>query len=227
MKKIFLILLLFTFYGRLFTFLFPGQIQAISREREQDMVDRVLAVVNEEVITLTDVKIFSIVNKFHEDQKANYENELRFYLEKLIDQKLVLQMTKEDREITDADVKSFKDRIDASQNRDEFYENLSALGLSFEDIRSYVEEALAFERILTQRFNRAASVSIKEIEQYYREVYIPSQRAESLEPKPMVDILDEIETAIKKKKIDEQVNLWIANLKDQADIEIKNPPSFF
>ena len=202
------------------------RLHAMNSEKKQEIVDIVLAVVNEEIITLTDVKIFSIVAKVHDDQTGNYKNGLRSYLDQLIDQKLVLQMTDEYREITDADIQRFKSKIETSDYRDQFYENLSSLGLIYEDIRVYVEEMLLFERIITQRFNRAAAVSLREIEQYYQEVYIPRQQAEGLNPKPMVDILDEIETAIKKEKIDEQVKEWIAKLREEADIEIKNSTFF-
>ena len=124
-------------------------------------------------------------------------------------------------------MKEFKDKIDASDRGDEIYESLSGLGLTFEDIRSYVEEILLFNKVINQRFNRAASVSIKEIEQYYRENYIPRKQAEGSDPKPMVDILDEIESAIKKEKIDKQVTEWITNLKKEAEVEIKDLPAFF
>lgn len=223
MKKI--AVLIFIFILRMFSFTFScyDRVFALEGEKKQELVDRVLAVVNDEVITLTDVKIYSIVAEFMGDQTGKKENDQEYYLEQMIDQKLVLQMIKEDEEITEAEVMAFKNKIDESGRGDQFYASLSDLGLSYEDIRSYVEEILLLESIINQRFKRAASVSIREIEQYYREVYIPRQQAEGLDLKPMVDILDEIETALKKEKIDKQVREWIANLKKEAEIEIKDP----
>jgi hypothetical protein len=208
------------------TFFCSDRVFALDGEKKQELVDRVLAVVNDEVITLTDVKIYSIVAEFMGDQTEKKENDQGYYLEQMIDQKLVLQMIKEEGGITEAEVLAFKNKIDESDRRDQFYASLSDLGLFYEDIRSYVEEILLMERIINQRFNRAASVSIREIEQYYREIYIPRQQAGGLDLKPMVDILDDIETALKKEKIDKQVKVWIANLKKEAEIEIKNPLTF-
>jgi len=221
MKKIAVLI----FILRMFSFAFScyDRVFALEGEKKQELVDRVLAVVNDEVITLTDVKIYSIIAEFMGDQTAINQNDQGYYLEQMIDQKLVLQMIKEDEEITEAEVMAVKNKIDESGRGDQFYASLSDLGLSYEDIRSYVEEILLLESIINQRFNRAASVSIREIEQYYREVYIPRQQAEGLDLKPMVDILDEIETALKKEKIDKQVREWIANLKKEAEIEIKDP----
>lgn len=222
MKKKALIVLFFLLFSLFSAFFYSDQLHAMNSEKKQDIVDLVLAVVNEEIITLTDLKIFSMIAKYREGQTENYQNGQHSYLEQLIDQKLVLQMTNEDREITDADIQRFKSKLDASERRDEFYKDLSSLGLVYEDLRGYVEEILVYESIITQHFNRAASVSIKEIEQYYQEVYIPRQQAGGLNPKPMFDILNEIETAIKKEKIDKQVEEWIAKLKEEADIEIKH-----
>jgi hypothetical protein len=135
-------------------------------------------------------------------------------------------MINEDTEANGADIQRFKSKIEMSDNRDRFYEDLSSLGLIYEDIHVYVEEMLLFERIINQRFNRAVAVSLSEIEQYYQEIYLPLQQSEGLNPKPMVDILDEIENAIKKEKLDEQIKAWIAKLKEEADIEIKNSAVF-
>lgn len=227
MKKITVMVLFFILSMSFLAFFCSDRVFACDSSIEQDVVDRVIAVVNEEVITLTDIKIYSIIAEFTSDQTAINQNDQSYYLEQMIDQKLVLQLIKEGGEITEAEVMGFKDKIDLSDRRDEFYEGLSDLGLSYDDIRSYVAEILQFEWIVNQRFNRAASVSIREIEQYYREIYIPHQQAEGSDPEPMVDILDEIETAIKKEKSEKQVKEWIANLKKEAEIEIKEPQTFF
>jgi len=227
MKKIAVMILFFILSMSSLTFFCSDRVFACDSSIEQDVVDRVIAVVNEEVITLTDIKIYSIIADFINDLTAINQNDQSYYLEQMIDQKLVLQLIKEGGEITEAEVMGFKDKIDLSDRRDEFYTGLSDLGLSYDDIRSYVAEILQFEWIVNQRFNRAASVSIREIEQYYREIYIPHQQAEGSDPEPMVDILDEIETAIKKEKSEKQVKEWIANLKKEAEIEIKDPLTFF
>ncbi|MBN2244881.1 MAG: hypothetical protein JW755_03445 [Candidatus Aminicenantes bacterium] len=227
MKKTVVIFSWFLLYVLFSAFFCSYRLYAMNREEIQETVDLVLAVVNDEIITLTDLRIFSIVAKVHYDKIQNERNELGSYLEPLIDQKLVLQMTNEGREITDADIQRFKSKIEESDNRDRFNEELSSLGLVYEDIHVYVEEILLFERIITQRFNQAAAVSLSEIELYYQKTYLPRQQSEGLSPKPIVDILDEIETAIKKEKIDKQVKEWIAKLKEAADIEIKNNEAFF
>lgn len=227
MKKTALLLLFFVLITIFPTLFYSGRIYALDSGNKQEVADRILAVVNEEVITLTDLKIYSIVAEFNGDQIEKKEKNQRYYLEQIIDQKLVLQMIDEDEEITEAEVMGFKNKIDASNRGDEFYKSLSDLGLTFEDIPSYIEEILLFNKVINQRFNRAASVSINEIEQYYRENYIPRKQAEGSDPEPMVDILEEIESAIKKEKIDKQVTEWITNLKKEAEVEIKDLPAFF
>ncbi len=65
-----------------------------------------------------------------------------------------------------------------------------------------------------------AIVSLNEIDTYYRESYIPAQKAKGLEPLPMVELLNEIESILKKEKIEKQVVDWIQNLRQKADVKI-------
>ena len=80
-----------------------------------------------------------------------------------------------------------------------------------------------YRKIISRRFDQRVIVSIDEIEKYYEQVYIPSQREKDLDPQPMIDVLDQIESALRKEKVEGQIQEWIRNLKREANIQIKNP----
>jgi len=87
-------------------------------------------------------------------------------------------------------------------------------------LRPYVEEKLIFRKVIASRFNQSVPVTLKEIEAYYQDVYVPDQKREGTVPAPMIQILDRIEARIQERKREEQIAAWIGNLKAQADIRI-------
>jgi hypothetical protein len=79
---------------------------------------------------------------------------------------------------------------------------------------------LLYQKVISQRFNRGVIVSIAEIESYYEQVYVPSQRENNLDPQPMIEVLDQLEGELQREKVEDQVQGWIENLKREADIRI-------
>ncbi len=63
-------------------------------------------------------------------------------------------------------------------------------------------------------------MSLKEIEEYYGQTYVPSQKEKGVQPKPIVDVLSEIELGIKQERIKKQVEDWLENLRKQAEIQV-------
>ena len=187
-----------------------------------EVVDRIVAVVNDEIITLTDVNIiqkFGLFEGLEESQDADKQTQI---LNQLINQKLVIQLASErimvDKEELEASLSDFIQKTDP----DFAGTALLQFGLDWDDLKSYLHEKLLFQKIVSQRFNRGVIVSIEEIERYYEQVYVPSQRGKKLSPQPMIEVLDQIEGELQREKVEDQVQEWIDNLKREANIQIKN-----
>lgn len=186
-----------------------------------EVVDRILAVVNDEIITLTDVNIiqkFGLFENLEESPDADKQTQI---LSRLINQKLVIQLASErimvDKEELEASLSDFVQKTDP----DLAGTALLQFGLDWDDLKSYLREKLLFQKIVSQRFNRGVIVSIEEIERYYEQVYVPSQRGKKLSPQPMIEVLDKIEGELQREKVEDQVQEWIDNLKREANIQIK------
>jgi peptidyl-prolyl cis-trans isomerase SurA len=187
-----------------------------------EIVDRIVAVINDEVITQTDVHInikFGLVEDEDDFQGEGAEEAI---LKRLIDQKLVVQLASEGVMISEEELEAFLS--DVVQKTDPYLaeEALIQFGLDWDDLKSYIREKLLFQKILAQRFSRGVIVSIDEIERYYEQVYIPTQREQNLNPQPMIEVLDRLERELQREKVEEQVEAWIENLKRDADIQIIN-----
>jgi len=197
--------------------LFIGYSAVFSSE---EVIDRIVAVVNEEVITLTDLKIAEAFAVYDQELETGEGNTRSRILEKLIDQKLVLQLSGEEISVADEELEETLKRMTKKLGKSEFDRKLEEFGLAWDDLKECVQEKILYQTIITQKFSKVNPVSVKEIEDYYQRTYVPAQRGKGEEPKPMMEILAEIESSIKQEKIKTQVEDWIANLKEKSDIQI-------
>lgn len=187
----------------------------------QETLDRIVAVVNDEVIVLTDLKIVEAFG-LYEPEEIDQEQDAHFrILQRLIDQKLVIQFTSETISVPGEELETGLQKIIKAVDNDQFAERLEQFDMDLKDLEEYLYEKMLCQKILSQKFSQAATVSLKEIEEYYQQQYVPSQKAEGLEPQPMLGILDEIESAIKRNKMEKQIEEWIRNLRKESDIQIK------
>jgi peptidyl-prolyl cis-trans isomerase SurA len=189
----------------------------------QEVVDRIVAVVNDEVITLTDINLvetFGLYESPKDEQEADVQ---RHILDQLINQKLVIQLTSEDVMLEEEKIESALSQIIQRMEPGEAEKALLRFGLDWDDLKSYLREKLLYQKIISNRFDQGIFVRLEEIEVYYEQIYIPSQRARGLEPQPLTEMLDQIEREIKREKKETQVREWVNNLKREANIQIKIP----
>jgi hypothetical protein len=133
---------------------------------------------------------------------------------------LVIQVTRGDSSVTREEIEVFLDQISEEMGNEKFREELDKFGMERNDLGSYAYERILFRRILSSRFDRVVLVTLDEIQDYYDTKYIPDQRDKGSEPRSMLDIFDDIEAVLRKEKSEKQVEEWIQNLREMADIQI-------
>jgi hypothetical protein len=184
------------------------------------LVDCIAAEVNSRAITLTDVRIlqaFDFEGRREAGAPAPAPAEI---LRRAIDRQVVVEMLRESlpisREEEDIRLKSLKGRFAPA----EWQRLLETFGIIENDLRSYLQKFLQYERMIAIRFGRTVDISVREIQDYYDTEYIPAQRSAGLEPKPLVGVLSEIEERLKERKRESQVSAWIQDLRSQAEIRV-------
>lgn len=191
-----------------------------SFSRSQEVIDRIAAVVNEYVITLSDVKIAASFDLFDEET-VSQETDFFVILDWIINQKLVLGLTQGSRSIELEAVEAAYQSLLYKLGNEEVKTKLDSFGLKKEDLQNYLFEKILFQRIIEDRFGMAVRVSLKEIEDYYRDKYVLTHTdPKDSELLPLMEVLEEIESAIKKDKIKMLVEEWLKNLRREADIQI-------
>jgi len=211
---------IFKLNGRRNPFLFiAGALCWLSFQAAGQMIDRIAAVVEETVITWSDIRIARDFQLYDLQEVLPSEQD-RYILDRMVDQKLILR--KMGAEILLPVGEPEKTLISTLRRlgADRSAELLAFFGLTREDLYPYIEEKLLFQKITFERFKDSASVGLKEMDAYYEEVYLPEREAIGLNPLPLLEILNEIEAAIKETKIKRLVEEWLKTLRAEADVQI-------
>ena len=186
-----------------------------------DLADCLAAVVNGQPVTLVDVRIADAFGIYREEGAAAPADRLFRVLERIVDQKTVIQFAGGNVVLPESEVQSALRGLLDQLGPAAVQERLARFDLDLDDVLRALEEKLVFRRILDLRFSRSVSVSLQEMEDYYQRVYASDQTRKGFQAEPMIALLQEIETRIRQEKIDAQAALWIKSLRGQAEIEYR------
>lgn len=191
-----------------------------ARPARPQTVDCIAAEVNGRAITLTDIRLLRDLAREEDSGPGAPRPALRDVLEKAIDRRVVIELMREDIEVTGEEAAAllalWKERSGPERWRD----GLAAYGLPEEALRPYVEEIVRYTKLIGLRFGRAVEISLPETELFYEEVYAPEERAAGREPRPLGEAAPEIEARLKAEKAARQAASWVRSLRTQAEIKV-------
>jgi hypothetical protein len=183
----------------------------------QSAEDCVAAVVNGMAVTLVDVRI-ALRFGLHAGDPGEVSRSA--VLDRLIEQKLVLDLARGAAAPGEEEIASAGEEAARRLGPEAWARALAEFGIGDADLRPFLEETVGYRKAIAARFSRAAPVTIKEIESYYGDIYVPDRRRAGEEPAPLVQVLDRIESLIQERQREKLVAEWIWNLKAQADVRI-------
>lgn len=186
------------------------------------LIDCIVAEVNSQIITLTDLRILRSFAIALDASGEESPSPVRQILEGAIDQKVVIGLVRENISVSREEVSSLLEELKQNFDPAEWAGKLDAFGLRPADLEPYLREKRMYEKIIGLRFGQSMDVNLQEIERYYDDVYAPAQRAQGMEPEPMVQVLNRIETRIRREKTEQQVASWVRSLRGQADIRVNS-----
>lgn len=187
------------------------------------MVDCIVAEVNDRAITLTDIRILRDFSVDPDSEPGALSGTFREILEKTIDRRAVIELVREDIEVTDPEAAALLTLWKEAAGASKWQENLEVYGLKEEGLGPYLEEFIRYSKLIGLRFSRGIEIGLPETELYYEETYAPSERAAGREPRPLAEAAVEIETRLKVGKKAQQVASWVKSLRAQAEVEIFEP----
>ncbi|MFO7760008.1 MAG: SurA N-terminal domain-containing protein [Desulfobia sp.] len=145
------------------------------------LVDRIVAVVNTEAITLSELnqEAAPFLNRIRKEvpdsrQESQIKQAKQEVLEKMIDQELIRQEAENEHiSVSDEEVDTTLARIAESNNRtvEEIENELRSSGASLEDYRENIRLQILRSKLVGQKIRAKTVVTDEQIEDYYQKIY--------------------------------------------------------
>jgi peptidyl-prolyl cis-trans isomerase SurA len=201
----------------------------------QVVLDRVVAVVNNRAILLSDITDALHLSAL--EPRSNDEGALdaRTALEQLIGRTLIQQQIRQEgADSTGPAEKEIQARLTELRKElpacvhmncatDEGWKAfLEAHQLAEKQAEDYLRRRLEILAFIETRFRQGIRISQEEIEAYYRNSLLP-QYAKSETVPPLSDVAPRIEEILLQQQVNAMFDAWLENLRKQGDIEILDP----
>jgi len=185
----------------------------------QVVVDRVVARVENDIITLSDVRELAAYQRLSGREPAP-EPEL---LQQLIDQWIVANDAAAARfpappaQQVDAQLAALRNQVGTPQ---QFAARLRELDLSEQDVRRLVAKQIFLDLYLERRFRAVARVQPGDVERYYRDEFVPQLQRRKQAVPPLDDVRDSITDLLLERDITRRAQQWIEQARASLDVEI-------
>jgi hypothetical protein len=184
----------------------------------QEIVDRIVAGVENDVILWSDIRALSRYQEFL-DGKPETDAQI---LDRLIDQWIVRTEAGVSRspQPSEADIDRSLSRLRDSFHSEEEYETRKKLaGLSDQEIRTMAAAQLYLSNYLDSRFRPAVQIDPKAIEDFYQKAVVPRAKERGQEPPTLEASRDYIQEALVQGGINEQAEKWLKESRLRLHIE--------
>jgi hypothetical protein len=186
------------------------------------LIDKIAAVVNDEIITLTDI---DKAIQFFPIPRAGNETEDAFYirvLEELINYRVVYSEYKDEFNLTEEDYEEIQAPvIRRLGSLDKLMNVLEKFDMDWADFEEFIKGKAFYEKVLQEKFLSEIKIDFREIENFYNKEYVPQQQRLSLTPKTLIEMAPRIEKQLKKARVKERSSTWLKEMKSSHKIENK------
>lgn len=186
--------------------------------RAQDIIDRIVAKVDTDIILLSDIRELQRYQQFV-DGKSETDQEA---LERLIDQWIVRNEAKAAlfSQPKEEDVKRSLERLKRSfSTPEEFAERQKQSGLTDEDVERMLRSQLYLSNYLDSRFRASIQIDEKDIDNFYQTRIVPRAESRGQTPPTLDAARGFIQEALVQRAINEQSERWLKESRSRLRIE--------
>ena len=185
-------------------------------------VDRIAAVIDRQVLTVSEVKQMVEI-RFFPRRVENEDEHRRNVLEALIAQTLRFRDV-ERFGAQDIPPDSIETRLQEIRERfpseSEFLATVARAELTLDEVRKLVKRQLQVEAYIQERFAPLIFISDEEVEEYYRNQWSEQRRQHALPIPPLEQVKPEIRAAVRNVRLDEEIAKWTAQLRARANVDV-------
>ncbi len=186
--------------------------------KAQEVVDRIVARVENDIILLSDVRE---LQRYQELVEGKSESEGAI-LDRLIDQWIVRSEARLSRfpEPMDTEIERGVSRVMKSfGSPEEFEARKRQSGLSDADVRKMVTTQLYLANYLDSRFRPSVQIDEKAVVDFYQNAVVPRAKARGQEPPTLDASRDIIQDALVQSDITEQANRWLKESRARLHVQ--------
>ncbi|GAB6096351.1 hypothetical protein JCM14469_26040 [Desulfatiferula olefinivorans] len=206
-------------------FVFFTVCPTLSYSVDREVVDRIVAIVNDELITYTMLtEAFKPFEKKIRERNYSLEQEIEIryklrnnLIQQLIDQQLTEQeMRRSKIEVSEEEISLYIERI---KERNGFTEEdlrkmLETEGVSIAQYRKEIRNLLLRNKLIQYEINSKIVITREDIEDYY------NANKDEFGDKPLDEVSSLIMDTLFQKQADEKFSRWISALREQSQIKI-------
>jgi len=193
-----------------------------SQARGQQIVDQILVLVNDGVITKSDLLWAIALDPKSPNPVGPVSSDvLRRMLDVVIEQRLVAQ---EASRIPTADIqqeeiaKKRAELIAEFASESAFRQRVESVGLTPERIDELLRQRILIDRFIEFRFQSFVFVSQQEIERYYNEELVPKVQKAGQVPPSLEQVRDTITEILKQEKIGQELDRYLSTARQRAEV---------
>lgn len=185
-------------------------------------VDRIAATVDRQVLTVSEITQMIEIRFFARTGETD-DDQRRDVLDALIAQALrfrdVERFGAQDisADVIEARLVEIQRRFPAEG---EFLAAVAKAELTLDEVRALVKRQLQVEAYIQERFAPLVFISNEEIDTYYRGPWSQQRRERGLSVPPLASVQDEIRTAVRGSRLNEEIGKWTAQLRERADVDV-------
>ena len=198
---------------------------------QEKVLDRVVAVVNNQVILASDLdlerRIFHLLSIGDASDYAAPKALDRLITRALIEQQILLEDPKgtevEPKELEDQ-LTQLRESLPACKRRDcgsatGWASYLATLDLTPDRVKTYWANRIAILRFIEQRFRSGIRISPEEIRRYYQTDLLPRYTKQEDAPS-LAKLSDRIQEILLQQQVNSLLNDWLKSLQSQGQVEV-------
>jgi peptidyl-prolyl cis-trans isomerase SurA len=202
------------------------------------VLDRVVAVINDDVILESDVQEEMRFTDLQGGRLDTGKSAQQSALERLIDRSLILQQIKATQsQIAPPTAEMVKQQVDAlrreipqcaaeqCQTDAGWRAFLQARGLTEEAVDDHWRQRILILAFIQSRFGAGIRISQAEIEDYYRQDLAAEFARRKLPPPPLAEVSSRIQEILLQQRVNTFLDEWLQSLKQEGSVSILDDDS--
>ena len=189
-----------------------------------EVVDQVAALVEGEVITLSEVQQLVQYKGWQISKEPDERRNLYLtVLDQIIDQKLIsseaqqtpgIQISQDD---VDQQLQAYRRRF---SSKDQFQQKLESMEMTESTLQDLIRRELTVWRFVQTRFEPFTIVMPPQIQEYYDEILAP-ELARTGAPLPALELVrEQIREILILEKTNQEMDRWVKNMREKAQVNV-------